>query len=515
LSLSLSACVPVVSFFTGIDWAAESHAVAVLDHHGLAKAQFTIEHSAAGFAALIRRLTAFGEPAGMPVAIERPGGRLVDALLQAGHPVVPVKPNTIKAWRDGEVLSGAKSDPGDALVIAEYLRLRQHKLRVAVPYSAQTLALRTVTRTRGDLVDARVAAANQLSALLDSHWPGATAIFAKVHSPIALALLTRYPTAASAARVGKKQIAAFCARHGYSGRRTPAELLARLHLAPAGTTSDILSPAVHAAVLAQVGVLQALGAAIKETDNSIRACLGEHPDGKIFTSLPRSGQINAAQVLAEWGDCREAYDSPDARRRPRRPVPGHQGIRQAPSRQLPVGLQHPIPCRVHPVRRQQPARQPWAASIYYAARTAGKDHPHAIRVLAAPGSASCTAAGSTASPTTPPTTAQPPGSQPATRPPDCPPATPKPLGVDTEGVMPSHTIGASIPNRPVNRVRTPPPRIRDEGSRPVRWSARIRLAARSTSARSSFHGPRDRVRDPNLNASIRRTAGRYHQREPR
>ena len=60
----------------------------------------------------------------MPVAIERPDGRLVDALLEAGIPVLPVKPNAIKTWREAEVLSGAKSDPGDAHVIADYLRVR-------------------------------------------------------------------------------------------------------------------------------------------------------------------------------------------------------------------------------------------------------------------------------------------------------------------------------------------------------------------------------------------------------
>ncbi len=65
-------------------------------------------------------------------------------------------------------------------------------------------------------------------------------------------------------------------------------------------------------MLALVGVLRALNSAIKDLDRSVAAHLGEHPDGEIFTSLPRSGQINAAQMLAEWGDCREAYDEPDA-----------------------------------------------------------------------------------------------------------------------------------------------------------------------------------------------------------
>ena len=120
----MSLALPEALFFTGIDWAAEIHAVCVLDAAGKIVAEFTIEHSADGIATLIRRLARYGEPGDMPVAIERPDGRLVDLLLEAGHPVVPVKPNAIKTWRDGEVLSGAKSDAGDAAVIAEYLRLR-------------------------------------------------------------------------------------------------------------------------------------------------------------------------------------------------------------------------------------------------------------------------------------------------------------------------------------------------------------------------------------------------------
>jgi transposase len=65
-------------------------------------------------------------------------------------------------------------------------------------------------------------------------------------------------------------------------------------------------------VLAFVGVLRALNQAIRDLDRSVIARLGEHPDGKVFASLPRSGQINAAQMLACWGDCRDAYDGPEA-----------------------------------------------------------------------------------------------------------------------------------------------------------------------------------------------------------
>jgi transposase len=59
-------------------------------------------------------------------------------------------------------------------------------------------------------------------------------------------------------------------------------------------------------VLALITVLTALNTALKNLGRSVVTHLGEHPDGPIFTSLPRSGQINAAQMLAEWGDCRPA-----------------------------------------------------------------------------------------------------------------------------------------------------------------------------------------------------------------
>ena len=378
----MSLALPEALFFVGIDWAAEIHAVCVLDPAGTQIAAFPVAHTADGLARLIAVLARLGDPAGIPVAIERPNGRLVDVLLEAGHPVVPVSPNAIKTWRDGEVLPGAKSDAGDAAVIAGYLRLRQHKLRVAAPYCDETTALRTVTRTRGDLVDTQVATANQLTALLEAHWPGASVIFADIDSPIALAFLTRYPTPAAAASLGEKRMTAFCVKHGYSGRRTAAELLARLRGAPAGTLDQALTEALRDAVLALVIVLQALDAALKAIGRSVTAHLGEHPDGEIFTSLPRSGQINAAQMLAEWGDCREAYDGPDSIAA----LAGMTPVTKASGKHRAVHFRWACNKRFRQAMTTFAGNSrhasPWAAQIYAGARASGKDHPHAIRILA-------------------------------------------------------------------------------------------------------------------------------------
>jgi len=369
-------------FFVGIDWASLIHAVCVQDANGRQVAAFTVEHTAAGLAGLMRRLARIGDPADMPVGIERPDGRLVDALLEAGHPVVPVKPNAIKTWRDSEVLSGAKSDAGDAEVIAEYLRLRQHRLQLATPYTAEMNALRTVTRTRGDLVDMRVATTNQLSALLDTHWPGAKAIFADVESPIALEFLTRYPTARHAQHLGAKRLAAFCVKHSYCGRRTGEQLLARLRAAPAGTTDETLCEAVRDAVTALVTVLRAVGVALKDLNRSVVATLAEHPDAAIFTSLPRSGQINAAQILAEWGDCRQAYDNPDAVAALAgvTPVTKQSGKHRAVHFRWACNKRFRVAITTFADNSRHDSA--WADQVYTAARTRGLDHPHAVRILA-------------------------------------------------------------------------------------------------------------------------------------
>lgn len=368
--------------FVGIDWAAETHAICIEDAKGRVVDRFTIDHSAEGFERLVRRLARRGEPATVPVAIERPDGRLVDRLLEAGHPVVPVKPTAIKAWREAEVGSGAKSDPGDARVIAEYLRLRRADLRELRPLSEETRALRAVVRTRDDLVDARTAAGNQLTAMLDAFWPGAHGLFADITSAIELAFLESYPTPTAAAHLGEARMAGFLRRHGYSGRRSPAELLVHLRSAPRGLGDGPESRARRDAVLAMVRVIEALNRAIKDLDRSVAAHLGEHPDAEIFRSLPRAGQVNAAQMLAEWGDCREAYDGPEAVAA----LSGMAPVTRRSGKHVAVGFRWACDKRFRDamVTFADNSRHasPWAAAIYAAAIARGKDHPHAVRILA-------------------------------------------------------------------------------------------------------------------------------------
>jgi transposase len=368
--------------YVGIDWASEEHAVCVLDDSGRKKSSFVVAHSRDGFEKLAKRLRGLGPAGQVPVAVERPDGRLVDAMLEAGHPVVPVSPNAIKAWRESEVVSGAKDDPGDAEVIGEYLRLRAHKLRMLSPFSEETRALRAVVRARDDLVEQRVAAHNQLEACLDAFWPGAKALFADITSAIALAFLERYPTPASARALGEKRMQGFLTKHGYSGRRSASELLERLRAAPEGVADGPEAEARRDALLNYIRVIRALNTSIKALDRSIIAHLGEHPDAEIFTSLPRSGQVNAAQMLAQWGDCRQAYDSPEAVAA----LAGASPVTKKSGKYEAVHFRWACDKRfrkaITTFADNSRHGSPWAAGVYRRAIDRGCDHPHAIRVLA-------------------------------------------------------------------------------------------------------------------------------------
>ena len=386
--------------YVGIDWASDEHAICIIEASGRVVDRFSITHSAEGFERLVGRLARHAEPGSLPVAIERPDGRLVDRLLEAGHPVVAVKTTAIKAWREAEVGSGAKSDPGDAKVIADYLRLRFEALRPLRPFSEETRALRAVVRSRTDWSTPGWRRPTSCVRPWPPPGPGPAELFADVASEIGLAFLERYPTAASATRLGEARMAGFLRKHGYSGRRSPAELLGRLRAAPAGLADGPESEARRDAILAMVRVLRALNRSIKDLDRSVVAHLGEHPDAAVFGSLPRAGQVNAAQMLAEWGDSREAYDGPEAVAA----LSGMAPVTRRSGKQLAVGFRWACDTRFRNAMAtfadNSRHASPWAARVYGDAIGRGADHRTRSASWRVPGSGSSTVAGSMGSPTT-------------------------------------------------------------------------------------------------------------------
>ena len=128
------------------------------------------------------------------VAIERPDGPVVDALLGAGITVVVISPNQVKNLRGRYGSAGNKDDRFDAFVLADTLRTDRARLRPLIPDSPATVTLRRACRARNDLVSHRVGLANQLRAHLRNALPGAVGLFADIDSPVSLAFLARFDT---------------------------------------------------------------------------------------------------------------------------------------------------------------------------------------------------------------------------------------------------------------------------------------------------------------------------------
>jgi hypothetical protein len=237
--------------FVGWDWASTTHDVTVLDDAGAVVDRWALRHTEQDLAAALDRLARHGDPAGLPVIIERSSGLIVDRLVAAGHPVVPVHPTAFWAARPRWGASGAKSDAGDSYKLADYLRTDGHRLRRLDRSDRGLQELQALVRLREDHVRARTAASNQLGALLEAYWPGPKAVFYRLASPIALAFLADYPTPQAAARLGEARMASFCRRHSYRGGKPPAVLLARLRSAP---TAPVGIPPTTLAALVGVQV---------------------------------------------------------------------------------------------------------------------------------------------------------------------------------------------------------------------------------------------------------------------
>lgn len=364
--------------FGGVDWAIDAHAVCVVNDRGEVIVEFDVTNTADGLAELCRRVERTGA---RRVAIERPDGPVVDALLQAGLEVVVVASRSVKALRERYGTSGNKSDRSDAYVLADSLRTDGHRWRSLELDSPATVTLRSHVRARKDLVENRVAVANQLRAHLRIVFPGAVGLFRDLDSPISLRFLERFPSATRAAWLTEKRLGSWLRANGYSGRKTPAELHQRLLDAPAGLLGDE-GDTRGTVTLAYVTILKALRAQIDELNTRLDELLDAHPDAVIFRSLPRCATVRAATLLAEIGDCRARF--PDAES-----LSCLAGV--APSTRS-SGRHRAVTFRFSSNKKLRDAlcdfagdswrANAWAEQRYRQLRADGKTHPHAERILA-------------------------------------------------------------------------------------------------------------------------------------
>lgn len=367
--------------FIGWDWATETHDVTVVDESGKRIDRWEPAHTEEGFAKTLARLCKHGVPADPPVAIETSRGLAVDRLLAAGHAVVPVHPNAFHAMRAPWGASKAKTDAGDSMKLADYLRTDGHLLPRLEPTEQATLDLRALTRQRADHLEAKVAAVNQPAALPDEHRPGGKAVFAELDSDIALAFLERYPTPAKAAKLTVGRLEAWCKRRGYCSKKPGSVLIERLRSA-LKAASRLIDAVVEQLVRVQVQLVQGIRTTIRTLSKAIAEAVETHPYAPLFATMPRIGKVSLGQVIGEIGPILERAQTCEQ-------LIAEAGV-------VPVtrasGKARTVSFRFTTNRRARVALTTFAdnsrhgsdraAKIYNDARARKKRHPHAIRILA-------------------------------------------------------------------------------------------------------------------------------------
>src|SRR6516162_7923146 len=186
-------------YYLGVDWADQTHAVWVGDERGTKITARTVPHTAEGMIEWGRELDEWrAQRLELWAAIERPEGRVVDFLLDHGVVVYPVNPKALDRARDRFRQSGAKSDPFDARVLADFLRTDHPRLRALQPSSEAAQELKLLTEDCQRQIRQQTRLVNQLTATLKAYYPRALEV-AELTTALAREFLQAYPTPAAVA----------------------------------------------------------------------------------------------------------------------------------------------------------------------------------------------------------------------------------------------------------------------------------------------------------------------------
>jgi transposase len=306
----------------------------------------------------------------------------VAALVAAGCQVFAVNPMSVSRYRDRHAVSGAKSDPGDAKVLADLVRTDRHNHRPVTPDSDLAEAVRVLARAHQSMIWNRRRQANQLRSLLREFYPAALAAFGDLTSPQTLEVLRLAPEPQLGAGLSQTQIAAALRRGGRTRRldQRAAAIQAALR-APQLQAPPVIAAAMGASVAASAAVTAEMTRQISALEQQLTADFEQHPDAKVIRSLPGLGTILGARVLGEFGDVPDRY--PDAKSR--RNYAGTSPITRASGTRRVVLARHARNKRladaIYLWAFSAITASPGARRFYDRRRNAGDTHHQALRAL--------------------------------------------------------------------------------------------------------------------------------------
>ncbi|MGH2576904.1 MAG: IS110 family transposase [Actinomycetota bacterium] len=370
--------------FVGIDWAEAHHDVCVLDEEGAVLAKGRVADGVEGVARLHEMVAAHAEePSDVVVGIEIDRGLLVGALVAAGYHVYAVNPMAASRYRERHTTSRAKSDPGDAKMLADLVRTDRHNHREVAGDSELAEAVKVLARGHQSLIWSRTRQTNALRNALREFYPAALRAFPELGALEACSVLASAPTPELGRTLPKARIVRLL-KAGGRQRNLDAragEILEALR-SPQLEAPPVVAGAYGEVVRSLAGVIEGLTRQIERLQAELSARFEMHPDAKIILSLPGLGSVLGARVLGEFGDDPNRYANAKARRC----YAGSAPITKA------SGTRLVVLARVARNKRLADACYLWAfaalsASLgvrrcYDAHRAKGKTHHQALRAMA-------------------------------------------------------------------------------------------------------------------------------------
>jgi hypothetical protein len=373
-----------VKVFVGHDWAQDHHDLHLDDEAGRRLAAGKVPDGVEGVRRAHELIGAHvDDPADVVIATETDRGLFVAAMVAAGYRVIAVNPMSTSRYRERLVTSGAKSDPGDARVLAGLARVDAHLHRPVAGDSDLADAVQVLARAHQSMIWSRQRQANQLRSLLREFYPAALIAFEDLAHRDTVAVLSIASTPTRGKALSQSKIAAALRRGGRQRHiQTRAQEIQTVLRTEQLTAPPVVADAMGASVTALVAVIGELNNQIDRLETEIAERFDRHPDAEIIRSLPGLGMILGARVLAEFGDDPNRFDTAKSRKNYASTSP----ITRA------SGKHRVVLARYARNKRLADACQRWAFSslkaspgargFYDQHRAAGDTHNKALRALA-------------------------------------------------------------------------------------------------------------------------------------
>ena len=302
--------------FVGDDWAEAHHDVHVMNEAGERLTSRRLPEGLDGIGGFHELVAGHvDDPGEVVVGIETDRGLWVQALVAAGYQVYAINPVAVSRYRDRHTVSGAKSDAGDAKVLADLVRTDRHNHRPVAGDSDLAAGVKVLARGHQNLIWVRTRHTNMLRSALREYYPAALEAFNDLDHSDALAVLGRGPTPQAGRALTRTQIRAALRR---GGRQRNLETRTEA-IRTALRTDQLEAPAAvveafAAVTKAAVAVLGELNEQIKALETELADHFEQHPDADIIRSQPGLGDILGARVLGEFGDDPNRYATAKSRR---------------------------------------------------------------------------------------------------------------------------------------------------------------------------------------------------------